>query len=159
MLFLARLTPLQMSHMAVGQNQRYHFGVGAQPILVYFSGDWDVHWWYGVLTHGHIMVVGQRSTPLQMSYIMVVGHPKLLITLATLHYSSLFLDLRGNQSFPMDLSFRFHPFPPKKPKIEWGFSLCSPKPSPCPKLPPAPPLPEATAPRSGSRRAWAAATP
>ena len=29
-----------------------HFGVGA-PILVYFSGDWDVHWGYGILTHGH----------------------------------------------------------------------------------------------------------
>ena len=23
------------------------------PILVYCSGDWDVHWGYGVLTHGH----------------------------------------------------------------------------------------------------------
>ena len=23
-----------------------HFGVGAPPILVYFSGDWDVHWGY-----------------------------------------------------------------------------------------------------------------
>ena len=28
--------------MAVGQNQCYHVGVGAPPILVYFSGDWDV---------------------------------------------------------------------------------------------------------------------
>ena len=37
--------------MAVGEN---HFGVGAPPILVYFSGDWDVHWGYGILTHGHI---------------------------------------------------------------------------------------------------------
>ena len=26
--------------------QWYHFGVGAPPILVYFSGDWDVHWGY-----------------------------------------------------------------------------------------------------------------
>ena len=34
-------------------NQWYH-GVGAPPILVYFSGDWDVHWRYGMLTHGHI---------------------------------------------------------------------------------------------------------
>ena len=32
--------------MAVGQNQWYHFGVGAPPILVYFSWDWDVHWGY-----------------------------------------------------------------------------------------------------------------
>ena len=31
-----------------------HFGVGAPPILVYFSGDWDVHWGYGILTHGHM---------------------------------------------------------------------------------------------------------
>ena len=41
-------------NMAVGKNQWYHVGVGAlgaPPILVYFSGDWDVH---GVLTHGHM---------------------------------------------------------------------------------------------------------
>ena len=31
-------------YLAVGQKQWYHFGVGAPPILVYFSGDWDVHW-------------------------------------------------------------------------------------------------------------------
>ena len=36
------------SHMAVGQNRWYHFGVGAP-----FSGDWDVHWGYGIWTHGH----------------------------------------------------------------------------------------------------------
>ena len=41
------------AHMAVGQNQWFHFGIGAPPILVYFSGDWDVHWGYGILTHGH----------------------------------------------------------------------------------------------------------
>ena len=35
----------------VGQHQWYHLGVGAPPILVDFSGDWDVHWGYGVLTH------------------------------------------------------------------------------------------------------------
>ena len=28
--------------VAVGQNQWYHLGVGAPPILVFFSGDWDV---------------------------------------------------------------------------------------------------------------------
>ena len=43
-------------HLAVGQNQWYHFGVGAPPILVYFSGDWDVHWGCGILTHGHFPV-------------------------------------------------------------------------------------------------------
>ena len=39
-------TPHTVTQMAVGQNQWYHFGVGAPPILVYFSGDWDVHWGY-----------------------------------------------------------------------------------------------------------------
>ena len=34
------------------QNQWYHFGIG---ILVYFSGDWDVHWGYGVFTHDHLI--------------------------------------------------------------------------------------------------------
>ena len=38
--------------MAVGQNQWHRFGAGAPPILVYFSGDWDVHWGYGILTQG-----------------------------------------------------------------------------------------------------------
>ena len=28
----------------------------APPILVYFSGDWDVHWGYALLTHGHMGV-------------------------------------------------------------------------------------------------------
>ena len=49
----ARLFP---KHMAAGQNQWYHFGVGAPPILVYFSGDCDVHWGYGILTHGQMTV-------------------------------------------------------------------------------------------------------
>ena len=32
------------------------FGVGAPPVLVHFHGDWDVHWGYGILTHGHFLV-------------------------------------------------------------------------------------------------------
>ena len=40
--------------MAVGQDQWYHFGVGAPPILVHFSGDWDVYWGYRLLTHGQM---------------------------------------------------------------------------------------------------------
>ena len=32
----------------------YHFGVGAPPIFVYFCVDWDVHWGYRILTHGHV---------------------------------------------------------------------------------------------------------
>ena len=46
---------VQQKHMAVGQNKWYHFGVGAPPILVHFSGDWDVHWGYDILTHGHML--------------------------------------------------------------------------------------------------------
>ena len=37
-----------------------HFGAGAPPILVYFSGDWDVHWGYGILTHGHMNDFGKH---------------------------------------------------------------------------------------------------
>ena len=31
-----------------------YFGVGAPPILGYLSGDWHVHWGYGLLTHGQL---------------------------------------------------------------------------------------------------------
>ena len=51
-------------HMAVGQNQWYQLGVGAPPILVYFSWNWDVHWGYGILTHGHMVPqLGALSHP------------------------------------------------------------------------------------------------
>ena len=50
--------------MAVCQNQWYHFGVGAPPSLVYFSGDWDVHWGYGLLTHGYMVAVVLELGPL-----------------------------------------------------------------------------------------------
>ena len=42
--------------MAVGQNQWYHFGVGefTTHFRTYFGGDWDVHWGYGIFTHGHM---------------------------------------------------------------------------------------------------------
>ena len=42
-------------NMAMVQNQWYHFGIGAPPIIVNFSGDWDAHWGYGVLIHGHFV--------------------------------------------------------------------------------------------------------
>ena len=32
-----------------------HFGVGAPHILVYFSGDWDVHWGYGMAIWGYVI--------------------------------------------------------------------------------------------------------
>ena len=61
------------------QNQWYHFGVGAPLMLVYFSGDWDVHWGYGFLTHGHLSlwcpVAGQevQSSALFMKLGMVTA--------------------------------------------------------------------------------------
>ena len=48
-----------------------HFGVGAPPILVDFSGDWDVHWGYGFLTHGHL------SVALFPAAAMRIGHGQL----------------------------------------------------------------------------------
>ena len=39
-----RSQPRKARYMTVGQHQWYHFGVGAPPMLVYFTGDWDVHW-------------------------------------------------------------------------------------------------------------------
>ena len=45
--------------VAVGQNQWYHFGVGAPPILVYCSGDGDVHCGYGIVTHGRVTATYQ----------------------------------------------------------------------------------------------------
>ena len=48
--------------LAAGQNQWCHFGVGAAPILAYFSGDWHVHWGYGILAHGCLkMAVNQLA--------------------------------------------------------------------------------------------------
>ena len=35
-----------LGFMIGGFHVRHHFGVGAPPILVYFSGDWDVRWGY-----------------------------------------------------------------------------------------------------------------
>ena len=37
--------------------------------IVYFSGDWDVHWGYGILTNGHMCVV---------SVLMSSGYPRLV---------------------------------------------------------------------------------
>ena len=53
-----------LAQMVVGQNQWLHFGVGAPPILVYFSGDWDVHWRYGILTDGQMALCNAPSNPL-----------------------------------------------------------------------------------------------
>ena len=61
--------------MAVGQ--WYHFGQGAPPIFVYFSGDWDVHWIYGILSHGHLVLcppISGRSSEETIRKPMLKGH-------------------------------------------------------------------------------------
>ena len=50
-----------------------HFGVGAPPILIYFSGDWDVHWGYGVLTHSRINWSGDLFQPSSIEHIPAEG--------------------------------------------------------------------------------------
>ena len=44
------------SNVAVGQHQWYQFGGFrcTTHFRTYFSGDWDVRWGYGVLTHSHV---------------------------------------------------------------------------------------------------------
>ena len=59
--------------MVVGQNQWYHFGVGAPLILVYFIGDWDVHWGYGLLTHGHIHTRAAQNERASVTQVLVSG--------------------------------------------------------------------------------------
>ena len=65
-MFLAGQRVCFTAHMAVAQNQWYHFGVGAPPILVYFSGDWDVHWGYDLdfdpWPHGSRPLLGGKVT-------------------------------------------------------------------------------------------------
>ena len=42
-----------------GSKPMVPFWVGT-PISIFFSGDWDVHWWYVALTYGHVGNVHQR---------------------------------------------------------------------------------------------------
>ena len=80
-------------HMAVGQNQWYHFGVGAQPILVYFSGDWDVHWGYDLdLTHGHmasssLQIFPTNSSGMQWTWVTMGHAPISLFTVGNMGMS------------------------------------------------------------------------
>ena len=50
--------------LAVGQHE-YHFGVGefTTHFRTYFSGDWDVHWGYGLLIHSQFERPGFRMNP------------------------------------------------------------------------------------------------
>ena len=56
--FAPRLFSLLFYDMAVGQHQ-WDLGVGefTTHFRTYFSGDWDVHRGYGILTHGHIGII------------------------------------------------------------------------------------------------------
>ena len=44
---------IRYMRMAVDQNPWHSFGIGVPPSLVYFSGDWDVHWGYFVGESNH----------------------------------------------------------------------------------------------------------
>ena len=48
-------------NMLLGQNRFGTIFGQHHPLifLVNFSGDWDVHWGYGLLTHGH-MLLGEK---------------------------------------------------------------------------------------------------
>ena len=54
-LFLVELTQYLGLRGGCGSKPMVPFGVGAPPILVYSTGDWDVHWGYGTLTHGQVI--------------------------------------------------------------------------------------------------------
>ena len=62
-------------YMAVGQHQWYRFGVGAPPIFVQFSRDWDVHWGYGILTHGHMGGCFLRVPPVFLGLVQSERQP------------------------------------------------------------------------------------
>ena len=48
----------------LGQNHGTILGVDAPPILVYFSGDWDVHRGYGFLTQTQVSLLGESGLSL-----------------------------------------------------------------------------------------------
>ena len=61
-------------HMAVGQNR---FGMPCwgwctTHFRTYFSGDWDVHWGYVILTHGHMGFkdIGQLESPQVLCHVL-----------------------------------------------------------------------------------------
>ena len=86
-------------HMAVGQNQCYHFGVGAPPMLVYFSGDWDVHWGptgahFSPTISSMVFGLSQALTRLQAEgdkalhvRLRKIGRPSVYLALLTLRQS------------------------------------------------------------------------
>ena len=53
------------------------FWVGSPPILVYFIGDWDVHWGYRLLTHGQLPFVSPSSCLLAKKFTFSADQPGL----------------------------------------------------------------------------------
>ena len=62
--------PQSYRRYGCGSKPMVPFWVGAPPVLVYFSGDWDVLWGYGLLNHGHIY----RKHPSQLLQPMQCQH-------------------------------------------------------------------------------------
>ena len=91
----------EATHEAVGQNQWYHFGVGAPPILVYFSGDWDVHWGYDSdLTHGQESTCEAVTLP-RLKFRRAFGGLACLVRMTPVT-SRLFL--RGNEGMKQPIN-------------------------------------------------------
>ena len=75
------LKTLVFAHLHSGALPGYGCGsklrVGAPPILVYFSGDWDVHGGYGILSHGPMAIwktgTGQRDGDQQLESLLGPG--------------------------------------------------------------------------------------
>ena len=44
------------------------------PVLVDFSRDWDVHWGYGLLTHGHMAPVAGVLIPSFFAILPAMGN-------------------------------------------------------------------------------------
>ena len=63
------------SQMAVGQNQWDPILVGrcTTHFRTYFSGDWDVHWGYGLLTHGQMVTSSCFGVGFQFFELVAVG--------------------------------------------------------------------------------------
>ena len=55
--------------VAVGQHKWYHFGAGefTTHFRTCFSGDWDVYWGYGLLTHSHVSKQGMKCSQLSQA--------------------------------------------------------------------------------------------
>ena len=101
---MAMVGSLHSNSMAVGQNQWDPIlgWVNSPLILVYFSGDRDVHWWYGPLTRGHVYVcvsfwfsVSFKPTPERVPSKMVHPHGARSVWVGTLAVCSISFSFCG----------------------------------------------------------------